>query len=67
MSADKTVIMLNLAAMALFLALAIMLHPYWMFGVIAVGMNFTRAILNGQCLIVQGLRQLGLRPGSLFD
>ena len=66
MSIDRIVMAFAGAMILVSLALAYLVHPYWLGLAAFVGLNLFQAAFTGFCPLAIILKKLGVRPGAAF-
>lgn len=67
MTVDRAVLAFAGSMVLLSLALAWLVHPYWLFLTAFVGLNLIQSAFTGFCPAAIIFRKLGLKAGPAFD
>lgn len=67
MTVDRAVLSLAGSLVLVSLALAWLVHPYWLILAAFVGFNLLQAAFTGFCPAAIIFRKLGLKTGTAFD
>lgn len=67
MTLDSAVFRFAGVVVLLSVALAVLVHPYWIGLTIFAGLNMLQASFTGFCPAAAVFKKLGVRPGAAFD
>jgi hypothetical protein len=67
MTLDRAVLAFAGSIVLISVALAALVHPYWVFLAVFAGLNMIQAAFTGFCPAAMAFKRLGVKPGTAFQ